>query len=112
MGMLQPGAAPVRRISIVPRGRALGVTVSTPDTDRYGYDAEYLRDRIMGALGGMGAEEEIFGVVTTGSDSDLETATKIARSMIGRWGRSTRLARSRCTRKRVILDTRAPLRDC
>lgn len=88
MGMLRPGADPVRRISIVPRGRALGVTVSTPDTDRYGYDAEYLRGRIMGALGGMAAEEEIFGVVTTGSDSDLETATAIARSMIGRWGMS------------------------
>jgi cell division protease FtsH len=91
MGMLQPGADPVRRISIVPRGRALGVTVSTPDTDRYGYDAEYLRGRIMGALGGMAAEEEIFGVVTTGSDSDLETATQIARSMIGRWGMSPTL---------------------
>jgi len=88
LGMLHPGADPVRRISIVPRGRALGVTVSTPETDRYGYDAEYLRGRIMGALGGMAAEEEIFGVITTGAESDLETVTAIARNMVGRWGMS------------------------
>ena len=62
LGMLQPGADPVRKVSIVPRGRALGVTLSTPDTDRYGYDANYLRGRIVGALGGMAAEQEVFGV--------------------------------------------------
>ena len=88
LGMLQPGADPVRKISIIPRGRALGVTLSTPDTDRYGYDRDYLRGRIIGALGGMAAEEEIFGVITTGAESDLQTATAIARQMIGRWGMS------------------------
>ena len=56
IGMLQPGADPVRKVSIVPRGRALGVTLSTPESDRYGYDANYLRGRIIGALGGMAAE--------------------------------------------------------
>jgi cell division protease FtsH len=88
LGMIQVGADPVRKVSIIPRGRALGVTLSTPETDRYGYDAEYLRGRIIGALGGMAAEHEVLGVVTTGAESDLETATRIARSMVGRWGMS------------------------
>ncbi|GAB48905.1 ATP-dependent zinc metalloprotease FtsH [Mobilicoccus pelagius] len=88
LGMLQPGADPVRKVSIIPRGRALGVTLSTPDDDRYGYDEEYLRGRIIGALGGMAAEELIFGVITTGAESDLDSSTNIARSMVGRWGMS------------------------
>jgi cell division protease FtsH len=91
IGMLQKGADPVRKVSIIPRGRALGVTLSTPDTDRYGYDAHYLRGRIIGALGGMAAEQEVFGVISTGAESDLEVATRIARSMVGRWGMSDRI---------------------
>jgi cell division protease FtsH len=91
LGMLLPGADPVRKVSIIPRGRALGVTLSTPDTDRYGYDATYLRGRIVGSLGGMAAEQEVFAVVTTGSESDLETASRVARSMVGRWGMSERI---------------------
>jgi cell division protease FtsH len=93
LGMLQPGADPVRKVSIIPRGRALGVTLSTPETDRYGYDANYLRGRIIGALGGMAAEQEVFNVVTSGAESDLETVTRIARSMVGRWGMSERIGR-------------------
>ncbi len=93
LGMIQPGADPVRKVSIVPRGRALGVTLSTPESDRYGYDANYLRGRIIGALGGMAAEQEVFNVVTTGSESDLETVSRIARSMVGRWGMSERVGR-------------------
>jgi len=93
LGMLQPGADPVRKVSIIPRGRALGVTLSTPDTDRYGYDVNYLRGRIIGALGGMAAEQEVFGVVTTGAENDLEMVTRIARSMVGRWGMSERVGR-------------------
>jgi len=93
LGMIQPGADPVRKVSIVPRGRALGVTLSTPESDRYGYDAGYLRGRIIGALGGMAAEQEVFNVVTTGSESDLETVSRIARSMVGRWGMSERVGR-------------------
>ncbi len=91
LGMLQPGADPVRKVSIIPRGRALGVTLSTPDRDRYGYDTEYLKGRMVGALGGMAAEEVVFGVITTGAESDLETVTSIARSMVGRWGMSERI---------------------
>jgi cell division protease FtsH len=93
LGMIQPGADPVRKVSIVPRGRALGVTLSTPESDRYGYDANYLRGRIIGALGGMAAEQEIFNVITTGSESDLETVSRIARAMVGRWGMSERVGR-------------------
>ncbi|MGW0464309.1 ATP-dependent zinc metalloprotease FtsH [Streptomyces sp. NPDC003027] len=93
LGMLQPGADPVRKITIVPRGRALGVTLSTPDADKYAYTEEYLRGRIIGALGGMAAEQVVFGVVTTGSESDLEQVTHIARGMAGRWGMSERVGR-------------------
>ncbi len=88
LGMLQPGADPVRKISIVPRGQALGVTFQSPSTDRYGYDADYLRGRIIGALGGRAAEEIVYGAVTTGAESDLQHVTQIARSMVGRWGMS------------------------
>ena len=91
LGMLQPGADPVRKVSIIPRGRALGVTLSTPESDRYGYDQRYLRGRIIAALGGMAAEQEVFGVVTTGAENDLENSTRIARAMAGRWGMSERI---------------------
>jgi cell division protease FtsH len=88
---LQPGADPVRKVSIIPRGRTLGVTLSTPETDRYGYDEKYLRGRIIGALGGKAAEQEVYGVVTTGAERDLEMVTRIARAMVGRWGMSDRV---------------------
>jgi cell division protease FtsH len=88
LGMLQPGADPVRKISIIPRGRALGVTFQSPENDRYGYSAEYLRGRLIGALGGRAAELLIYGDMTTGAESDLEHATRIARQMAGRWGMS------------------------
>ena len=93
LGMLQPGADPVRKITIVPRGRALGVTLSTPDADRYAYTEEYLRGRIIGALGGMAAEQVVYGVITTGAESDLEQVTNIARGMAGRWGMSAKVGR-------------------
>ncbi|MDT7843621.1 ATP-dependent zinc metalloprotease FtsH [Streptomyces justiciae] len=93
LGMLQPGADPVRKITIVPRGRALGVTLSTPDADKYAYTEEYLRGRIIGALGGMAAEQVVYGVVTTGAENDLEQVTNIARGMVARWGMSERVGR-------------------
>ncbi|MER6025528.1 ATP-dependent zinc metalloprotease FtsH [Streptomyces sp. NPDC001851] len=93
LGMLQPGADPVRKITIVPRGRALGVTLSTPDADKYAYTEEYLRGRIIGALGGMAAEQVVYGVITTGSESDLEQVTSIARGMVSRWGMSREVGR-------------------
>ncbi len=89
--MLEPGADPVRKVSIVPRGRALGVTFQSPESDRYGYDERYLRGRIVGALGGRAAEEIVYGNVTTGAESDLEQVTRIARQMVGRWGMSDRI---------------------
>jgi cell division protease FtsH len=91
LGMLEPGADPVRKVSIVPRGRALGVTFQSPESDRYGYDQKYLRGRIIGALGGRAAEEIIYGDVTTGAESDLEQVTRIARQMVGRWGMSDKI---------------------
>ncbi|MFE7709835.1 ATP-dependent zinc metalloprotease FtsH [Streptomyces sp. NPDC057486] len=93
LGMVQPGADPVRKVTIVPRGRALGVTLSTPDADRYAYTEQYLRGRIIGALGGMAAEQLVYEVVTTGSESDLEQVTNLARGMVGRWGMSSRVGR-------------------
>lgn len=93
LGMLQPGADPVRKVTIVPRGRALGVTLSTPDADRYAYTEGYLRGRIIGALGGMAAEHVVFDVVTTGAENDLEQVTNIARGMVARWGMSERVGR-------------------
>ncbi len=88
IGMLQPGADPVRKISIIPRGRALGVTYQSPDRDRYSMTSAYLRGRIIGALGGRAAEQLKFGDVTTGAESDLMAATSIARQMVSRWGMS------------------------
>jgi cell division protease FtsH len=88
LGMLQPGADPVRKISIIPRGRALGVTFQSPESDRYGYSAEYLRGRLIGSLGGRAAELLIYADLTTGAESDLEQATRLARMMAGRWGMS------------------------
>jgi cell division protease FtsH len=89
VGMLTPGADPVRKISIVPRGHALGVTFQSPEADRYGYSASYLLGRVAGALGGRAAEQLVYGEVTTGAESDIEQATRIARQMVGRWGMSS-----------------------
>ena len=88
LGMLTPGADPVRKISIIPRGQALGVTYQSPEADRYSYSARYLRGRITGAMGGRAAEEVVYGEVTTGAESDMDNASNIARQMVGRWGMS------------------------
>lgn len=88
LGMLTPGADPVRKVSIIPRGRALGVTFQAPTSERYGYSATYLRGRIVGALGGRAAEEIVYLDVTTGAESDLDQVSSIARQMVGRWGMS------------------------
>jgi cell division protease FtsH len=86
--MLSPGADPVRKVSIIPRGMALGVTLSTPEDDRFSYEEPYLRTLIKVALGGRAAEELVFGVFTTGAENDLQQLTNIARQMVGRWGMS------------------------
>ena len=91
MGLVVPGADPVNRVTIVPRGQALGVTYQRPDADRYNYPEAYLRARIIGMLGGRAAEEVVYGTKTTGAESDIEQATGLARRMVTRWGMSERL---------------------
>jgi cell division protease FtsH len=88
VGMLTPGADPVRKISIIPRGQALGVTLSTPEDDRFNYTEEELRAKIRVSAGGRAAEEIVFGDVTTGAESDIQQVTRIARGMVARWGMS------------------------
>ena len=88
VGMLTEGADPVRKISIIPRGLALGVTFSAPDADRFNYSDLELRAKIKVALGGRAAEEVVFGDLTTGAESDIQQLTQIARQMVGRWGMS------------------------
>ncbi|HEY9449005.1 MAG TPA: ATP-dependent zinc metalloprotease FtsH [Gemmatimonadaceae bacterium] len=91
LGLVVPGADPVHRVSIVPRGQALGVTYQRPDADRYNYPEAYLRARIVGMLGGRAAEEVVYGTKTTGAENDIEQATNIARGMVTRWGMSEEL---------------------
>ena len=88
VGMLTPGADPVRKVSIIPRGAALGVTLAAPDDDQVSYTREDLIGKIKVALGGRVAEETVYGTITTGAESDIERVTAIARQMIGRWGMS------------------------
>jgi cell division protease FtsH len=88
VGMLTEGADPVRKVSIIPRGMALGVTLSTPDSDRVSYSLDDLQAKIRVALGGRVAEEIIYGTITTGAESDIQQLTQIARQMVGRWGMS------------------------
>ncbi len=91
LGLLVRGADPVHRVTIVPRGQALGVTYQRPSSDRYNYPEAYLRARIIGMLGGRAAEEIIYNSRTTGAESDIEQATNLARNMVTRWGMSDKL---------------------
>jgi len=91
LGLLVPGADPVRKVTIVPRGRALGVTVQSPVDDRFNYPEDYLRARITGALGGRAAEQLVYGIATTGAENDLEQVTMVARQMVTRWGMSPKV---------------------
>ena len=91
LGLVVPGADPVHRVTIVPRGQALGVTYQRPQTDRYNYPEAYLRARIVGMLGGRAAEEVVYGTKTTGAESDIEQATTLARNMVTRWGMSDKI---------------------
>src|SRR6202008_555964 len=88
VGMLTPGADPVRKVSIIPRGQSLGVTFSAPDADRFNFEQQHLLAQIKVALGGRAAEEIVFGDITTGAESDIQLLTRIARHMVGRWGMS------------------------
>jgi cell division protease FtsH len=88
VGMLTPGADPVRKVSIIPRTMSLGVTISSPDAERTNYDIDYLTTRIKVALGGRVAEEVVYETISAGAESDIQQLTGIARQMVGRWGMS------------------------
>jgi len=90
-GLLSEDADPVTKVTIVPRGQALGVTMSTPLDDRYNYSKEYLLTQIVTALGGRAAEEVAIGGITTGAENDLQRVTALARQMVTRWGMSEKL---------------------
>jgi cell division protease FtsH len=89
VGMLTPGADPVRKVSIIPRGLALGVTFSAPESDRFNYSEQEIEAKIKVALGGRAAEEVVFDEISTGAESDIQQLTEIARQMVGRWGMSS-----------------------
>lgn len=131
LGMITPGADPIRKVSIIPRGKTLGATLQSPETERYGYSSAYLRGRIVGALGGRAAEELVYGDFSTGAESDLELATATARQMVGRWGMSPEIGPvtvlpppgqeqplfdgtgpSQASRELVDTETRRVLDDC
>jgi len=90
-GLLSEHADPVSKVTIVPRGQALGVTMSVPIDDRYNYSKEYLLTQIVTALGGRAAEQIAIGRITTGAENDLQKVTAIARQMVTRWGMSERM---------------------
>ena len=93
VGMMVEGNDPVHKVSIIPRGRALGVTMFLPETDRYSHSKQRLESQISSLFGGRVAEEMIFGgdKVTTGASNDIERATEIARNMVTKWGLSEKL---------------------
>ncbi|MBA2677029.1 MAG: ATP-dependent metallopeptidase FtsH/Yme1/Tma family protein [Ktedonobacteraceae bacterium] len=90
-GLLQENVDPVTKVTIVPRGQALGVTQYTPLDDRYNYAQDYLEAQMVTALGGRAAEEVAIGHITTGAENDLQRVTAIARQMVTHWGMSERL---------------------
>ncbi len=90
-GLLTENVDPVTKVTIVPRGQALGVTQYTPLDDRYNYSKEYLESQLVTALGGRAAEQVAIGRITTGAENDLQRVTAIARQMVARWGMSERI---------------------
>jgi cell division protease FtsH len=86
-----PGADPVHKVTIIPRGRALGLTQQLPADDKYNYSRDYLMNRITILLGGRAAEEMVLQQQTTGAGDDLEKATEMARKMVCEWGMSEKL---------------------
>jgi len=91
VGKLTPGADPIHKVTIVPRGRALGVTHFLPLDERHTYSRDYCEGVLARMLGGRGAEEVIFGEITTGAGNDIEQATNLARKMVCQWGMSDEL---------------------
>ena len=93
VGRLMPGHDPVYKVSIIPRGRALGITMFLPEEDRLSYSRGFLESQICSLFGGRIAERLIFGeeAVTTGASNDIQRATEIARNMVTKWGLSDKL---------------------
>ncbi|MBV8362804.1 MAG: cell division protein FtsH, partial [Deltaproteobacteria bacterium] len=91
VAMLLPGADPVHKVTIIPRGMALGVTQQLPLDDRYTYSRDYLMTRLAMMFGGRVAEELVFDHMTTGAGDDIEKATELARKMVCEWGMSREL---------------------
>ena len=91
MAKLLSGTDPVHKVSIIPRGRALGVTMQLPADDRHNYSKEFLYNTLAILMGGRVAEELVFKHVTTGASNDLEHATELARKMVCEWGMSEKL---------------------
>ena len=91
MARLLPGTDPVHKVTIIPRGRALGITMQLPTDDRHSYSKEFLYNTLAILMGGRVAEELIFNQVTTGAGNDLERATDLARKMVCEWGMSEEL---------------------
>jgi len=93
VGLKVPEHDPVHKVTIIPRGRALGVTMFLPESDRYNYTREYLESKVSSLFGGRLAEEIIFGIskVTTGASNDIQKATEIARNMVTKWGLSAKV---------------------
>ena len=85
---LLPGSDPVHKVTIIPRGRALGLTMQLPEEDRHGYSRNYLRNNLVVLLGGRVAEEIVFDDITTGASNDIERVTHMARKMVCEWGMS------------------------
>ena len=83
-----PKTDPVHKVTIIPRGRALGVTMQLPEEDRHGYSRNYLRNTLVVLLGGRAAEEIVFDDITTGAGNDIERVTRMARKMVCEWGMS------------------------
>ncbi|MEJ5347215.1 MAG: ATP-dependent zinc metalloprotease FtsH [Desulfosoma sp.] len=88
---LLPGTDPVHKVTIIPRGRALGLTQQLPQDERHTYPKEYLLNSIAILMGGRAAEEIVFGHQTTGASNDIERATQLARRMVCEWGMSERM---------------------
>jgi cell division protease FtsH len=86
-----PNADPVHKVTIVPRGRAMGVTKQLPEREKYIYPREYMLDRLAVMMGGRAAEEQVMGTATSGAEDDLKQATRLARKMVVEWGMSERL---------------------
>ncbi len=91
ISVLLPGLDPLHKVSIIPRGRALGVTVSLPAEDKYTYSRDYFKSRLVMMMGGRVAEEVALNQMTTGAGNDIERATELARNMVCKWGMSDTL---------------------